>query len=141
MSERERAELAQAILACAPPEMGCAAPYGGIHMGNPTVEFRGIDSGFTDGYGDKRVMEIDLSEGDIYNSQAIIAMLDAMRKREAELTQLVATHSDKELRAMDYEHAASELFRARVVLDELTWRNLSAEAVSKAFVAVFGGGK
>lgn len=128
MNEQERIELLKAVAECALKEMGAF-----YDEGCTSCDFAAYD--------ERIWFTLDADQSDVTAGPAIIAMLDAMRKRESELTQLVATHSDKELSAMACEHAASELFRVRAVLNELTWRNLSAEAVSRAFVAVFGGGK
>jgi hypothetical protein len=71
-----------------------------------------------------------VSATDIDNAEATIALLDAMRKAEAE--EVEALHADG-------SRDGARINQIREALDKITWRTLSTESVVAAAIAVFGG--
>lgn len=67
---------------------------------------------------------------DAWNGQGTVALLDAMRKAEAEEVEALRADGSRD---------GARINQIREALDKITWRTLSTESVVAAALAVFGG--
>jgi hypothetical protein len=116
-------ELLEQIVKSAPKDLGAVIPDTPLMF----IEFTGVSEG------DDRCY-LDFADSDVLNGSAIVAMLDAMEKAgyECDLT-------------VNISIGITERYKACVATEEQSWRGCyraltgatRAEAVAKAFVAVF----
>lgn len=143
MNEQERIELLKAVAECAPKEMGAEysdRTYDVGDISNPACYLTGIVS-FTELPDGSPLCLVSQPPYSTLDGDACFAMLDAMRDTGIQLEIRVYPQSACENRpcVIPYLDATGERFLSPP--DDHFFGDTIAEAVARAFVAVFGGAK